>query len=201
MPLRQIQMFQKEILKGQIAPPDLRALLEIAAHAGKDDIDPICEALRYSLLVPGRDYPLLTGSYLNDSDRQNPRIMANVAAIDELIALITFVATSDDGDMIGYWHGPERTPIETALIVKLDTEGQFDLMQGRNLAEAMLGDNTFSDPEGFATGRRWLADCGITVDATDWRELATPECAVQPSALHRTLCNERRIAAGLQPIG
>ena len=47
--------------------------------------------------------------------------------------------------MIGYWHGPERTPIGNAPIVKLDTEGTFGLMQGRTLAEAMLGNDTYSD--------------------------------------------------------
>jgi hypothetical protein len=65
--------------------------------------------------------------------------MANVTAINEVLATITFIAESDDGDMIGYWHGPERTPIDAAPIVKLDTEGQFDLMRGRALSEAMLG--------------------------------------------------------------
>ena len=56
--------------------------------------------------------------------------------------LITIVAESEDGDMIGYWHGPERTPIGDAPIVKFDTEGTFGLMQGRRLSEAMLGNTT-----------------------------------------------------------
>ena len=65
----EIQRFEKEILKGQVVPPDLRALLDVTGSAG--DIDPLREALGCALLVPGRDYPLLTGSYLNDSDRQS----------------------------------------------------------------------------------------------------------------------------------
>jgi hypothetical protein len=198
MPSNTIQAFQQDILKGQTAPQDLRALLEVIAEDGADSLR---EALGFSLLSPNRDYPLLSGSYLNEKDRQNADIMANVAAIDEVLAMITFVAESEDGDMIGYWHGPERTPIGAAPIVKLDTEGQFDLMQGCNVSEAMLGNYTFGDDERFAEGRAWLADCGIEMAASNWHGLSTPTAATMPNKLHRTLYNERRIEAGLKPIG
>src|SRR5438105_15049439 len=124
MSATEIQQFEKEILRGQAVPKDLRALLDVAKS---DGTDPLREALGFALLVPGRDYPLLTGSYLNDGDRQNPDIMANVAAINDVLSLITIVAESDDGDMIGYWHGPERTPIGNAPVVKLDTERMLGL--------------------------------------------------------------------------
>ena len=199
MPL-DTELFRRDILKGQVAPQDLQALLGVVALAGDGD-DPLREALGFSLLSPNRDYPLLSGSYLNEKDRQNADIMANVAAIDEVLAMITFVAESEDGDMIGYWHGPERTPIGAAPIVKYDTEGQFDLMQGRNVSEAMLGNYTFDDDERFADGRAWLADCGIEMDAENWYGLSTPTAATMPNKLHRTLYNERRVAAGLKPIG
>jgi hypothetical protein len=190
----EIQQFENEILKGQVVPPDLRALLEVAGSAG--DIDPLREALGFAILVPGRDYPLLTGSYLSDRDRQNPAIMANVAAINDVLALITIVAESEDGDMIGYWHGPERTPIGKAPIVKLDTEGMFCLMQGRTLSEAMLGNSTFDDAERFADAGAWLAGCGIEIDAKNWRELSTPEASTRPDKLHKMLTEQERIAAG-----
>lgn len=190
----EVQRFEEEILKGQVAPPDLRALLNVAAAAG--DVDPLRETLGFAFLVPGRDYPLLTGSYLNDSDRQNPDIMANVAAINDVVALITIVAESEDGDMIGYWHGPERTPIGKAPIVKLDTEGMFSLMQGSNLSEAMLGNDTFNDAARFADARAWLASCGIEIDAKGWRELNTPVVSTQPDKLHHRLYDQKRIAAG-----
>jgi hypothetical protein len=190
----EIQRYEKEILKGQAVPPDLRALLDVAVSAA--DSDPLCEALGFAFLVPGRDYPLLTGSYLNDSDRQNPGIMANVAAINDVLALITIVAESEDADMIGYWHGPERTSIGNAPIVKFDTEGMFGLMQGRTLSEAMLGNSTFDDVERFTAGRAWLAGCGIEIDANNWRELSTPEASTHPDKLHKALYEQKRIATG-----
>ena len=190
----EIQRFEQEILKNQTVPPDLRALLNAAGSAG--DIDPLREALGFALLVPGRDYPLLTGSYLNDSDRQNPDIMANVAVINDVLALITIVAESEDGDMIGYWHGPGHTPIGDAPIIKLDTEGTFGLMQGRTLSEAMLGNSTFGDAERFADMRIWLASCGIGIDAKDWRELSTPEASTRPDKLHDLFYKQKRSAAG-----
>ncbi len=189
-----MQRFEKDILRGQEVPPDLRALLAVAGSAA--DSDPLREALGFALLVPGRNYPLLTASYLNDSDRQNPDIMANVAAINDVLARITMVAESEDGDMIGYWHGPERTPIDKAPIVKLDTEGIFDLMQGRTLSEAMLGNATFDDAERFADIRAWLANCGIAIGANNWRELSTPEASTRPDKLHDVLYAQKRMAAG-----
>jgi hypothetical protein len=189
--------FRQDVLKGQPIPKDLLALLGAGGPGGDD---PLREALSHSLLIPRRDYPLLSGSYLNDVDRQNPDIMANVAAVNEVIELITFVAESDDGDMIGYWHGPERTPIGSAPIVKLDTEGQFDLMRGRTLSEAMLGHYTYGDDERFAAGRDWLASHGIVVNAKNWHELSTPVAATRPDKLHKTLYNEKRVAAGLKPV-
>lgn len=200
MPPTKIRLFQQDILKGQAAPQDLQALLDVAARAG-DGADPLREALSFSLLSPGRDYPLLSGSYLNERDRQNQDTMVNVAAINEILAMITFVAESEDGDMIGYWHGPEHTPIDAAPIVKYDTEGQFGLMQGRTLSEAMLGNYTFGDDERFSDGRAWLKARGIAMDPANWRGLSTPSAATQPETLHRTLYNEKRIAAGLKPIG
>lgn len=188
----EIQRYENEILKGQVAPPDLRALLAVAVSAG----DPLREALGFAFLVPGRDCPLLTGSYLNDSDRQNADIMANVAAINDVLALITIAAESEDGDMIGYWHGPERTPIGNAPIVKFDTEGTFDLMQGRTLSEAMLGNSTFDDEARFAEARAWLAGCGIEIGAKNWRELSTPEASTRPDKLHKALYQQKRMAAG-----
>jgi hypothetical protein len=200
MPPTKIQLFQQEILKGQAAPQDLLALLDVVAEAG-DGADALREALSFSLLRPGRDYPLLSGSYLNERDRQNQDIMINVAAINEILAMITFVAESEDGDMIGYWHGPELTPITSAPIVKLDTEGQFGLMRGRTLSEAMLGNYTFGNDERFSDGRAWLAACGIEMSAANWRGLSTPVAATLPEKLHRALYNEKRIAAGLKPVG
>jgi hypothetical protein len=199
MPL-DTELFRRDILKGQAPPQDLQALLGVVALAGDGD-DPLREALGFSLLSPNRDYPLLSGSYLNEKDRQNADIMANVAAIDEVLAMITFVAESEDGDLIGYWHGPERTPIAAAPIVKYDTEGQFDLMQGLKLSEAMLSNYTFGDDERFTDGKAWLADCGIEMEVADWHGLSTPTAATMPNKLHRTLYNERRVAAGLKPTG
>jgi hypothetical protein len=57
-------------------------LLDVASSEG--GVESLPEALGFAFLVPGRDYPLLTGSYLNDSDRQDPATMANVAAINEV---------------------------------------------------------------------------------------------------------------------
>jgi hypothetical protein len=39
------------------------------------------------------------------------------------------------------------------------------------------------------------------MDVAAWHGLSTPIAATRPEKLHRTLYNEKRIAAGLKPIG
>jgi hypothetical protein len=95
----------------------------------------------------------------------------------------------------------QRWAVDAAPIVKFDTEEQFVLLRGRSLSEAMLGAYGNDDATRFAEARHWLAEQGITIEATNWRELSAPECAARPDTLHLAFCNEKRIAAGLKPAG
>jgi hypothetical protein len=142
----------------------------------------------------------LDGSYLNDDDRADPDIMSNISATDEVFKYITFVAQNDNGDLIGYWHGPEGISITLAPIVKYDTEGQFELLQGKSLTEAMLGDYVFDNDDEFTELRDWFSRCGIEIAASCWDNLDTPDPATKPDELHDTLYNKYRVAAGLEPI-
>jgi hypothetical protein len=194
--------FSHKVLKGQAAPDDLRKLFEMQSVRIVDDgeySDPL-EAIQHYLLNPEEELDLLTHSYLNDSDRANPDIMANVSAIDSVFKHITFVAKNDNSDLLGYWHGPENTPIELSPIVKYDTEGQFSLLLGKHLCEAMLGDHVFDDDEEFTRLREWFSQSEIVIAASNWDDLDFPEVKTKPNELHHALYNEYRIASGLTQV-
>jgi hypothetical protein len=196
------EQFVTDVLKGQSAPEDLQKLfmMQAARVANDDDYSDPLESIHAYLVTPGEELDLLTHSYLNDEDKANPDIMANVMAIDKVFTYITFVAKTDDSDLIGYWHGPENTPIESAPIVKYDTEGQFSLLLGKQLTEALLGEHVSDDDEEFTRLRDWFSTSAINITAASWDDLDYPDVKTKPNELHRSLYNQNRLAAGLQPV-
>lgn len=90
--------------------------------------------LEVTFLEPGATPDLLDTSYLSDVDRANPQIMANVAAIEDTAALITWV-TSEPQRALGYWRGPSSLPLAEAPVVRFDDEGQFYLVGARSITE------------------------------------------------------------------
>ncbi|KAF0812677.1 hypothetical protein IGB42_02969 [Andreprevotia sp. IGB-42] len=193
--------FQQSIFKNQPIPADVQTLfaLQSARVPNDDEYADAFEAIQCRLIGPDDAIALLDHSYLSEEELANPDIAANVAATKEVFALITFVVQNDNSDVIGYWHGPEGTPIGQAAIVKYDSEGQFSLLQGTTLTEALLGDYVFDDDEEFTSLRDWFAEDGITITASNWDDLASPEPASTPDDLHETLYNQHRTAAGLPP--
>lgn len=161
----------------------------------------LLEKLGTRLLEVGESTPLISHSYLNDNDRANPDIIANVSAITKVCGYLAFVAEDDNGNVMGYWFGPDDVPIERAPIVRLDTEGQFKLLGGSTLSEAILGNQVFDDDERFTQLRRELSKSGIAVVATSWAHLTQPRPNTLPNDLHTKLYNDSRVAAGLPPVG
>jgi hypothetical protein len=198
----EIARFERDVLKGRRAPDDLRVLLKLQLERIPNDehySDPL-EELGCRILMPGEKHSLLSHDYLNDEDRANPDIMSNVAAIDAVIALCTFVVVTDDSDVIGYWHGSQAAAIDEAPIVKFDTEGQFSLLPGRHLTEALVGDHVFDDDAAFAEFHEGFGAHGIAFQAGCWDDLSQDEPASSPDELHRRLYDEERAKRGLDPV-
>ncbi len=197
-----IALFEQAVLKGKTAPADLRILLTLQAErvvSAEHYADPL-EELAARVLMPGETHALLSHDYLNDDDRANPDIMCNIEAIDAVIAMCSFVVVTDESDVVGYWHGPEQIDMAVAPIVKLDTEGQFSLLQGRHLTEALVGDRVFDNDATFAEYREGFAQHGIKIEAENWHALPMPESRSKPDELHLRLYNEARVKRGLEPV-
>ncbi|MEO8700123.1 MAG: hypothetical protein ABI867_08770 [Kofleriaceae bacterium] len=134
-------------------------------------------------------------SYLNEKDRTNPDLVANVEAMTATHALISWFGRYREG-FVGLWRGPNATALDQAPIVRLDSEGQYELVAttvGDFLAIA-------ADQDRFAEHRRSLVDAGFTVAASRkliWQTLDTLD---DPNAYRHELYNAARGRRGLPPI-
>jgi hypothetical protein len=208
MPPRTLHDYSEGRLGGRTIPDDLRGLLQLQWHRpalpnplapAREQTDPLA-AMNVHILEAGEPNDLLEHSYLTARDMANQDLMANVSAIREVCQCASFVAVDRDRNVIGYWFGAENVPIELAPIVRFDTEGQFMLMNGRTLAEALVGDYAFDDDEEFARLKAWLAHFSVHITPARWNELSEPSSPSHPRALHMELYNKNRAQAGLPPI-
>jgi hypothetical protein len=189
--------FSSVHLGGRGVPPDLAILLEIQWSEAAADL---FANLGFRFWNDAGRSPLLDMSYLNDTDRANPDIMANVAATQDVFAFIVFVGEARSGNAYGYWFGPDDRSIEKAPIVRYDTEGQFSIRRGRILAEALLADLGASDADEFLALSHRLNQFGLNITAKSRSDLKFPEVKPGPADVHIERYNVHRAAAGLAPF-
>ena len=189
---QQLVDYSRQRLAGREIPADLRTLLLLHWQGSDGPLS----GMGASLLEANESHDLLDHSYLNDKDRADPDIMANVAAIKSTCEHAAFVAQNQDGNVFGYWFGPENVGINDAPIVKLDTEGQFDLLGGRTLSEALLGDHVFEDAGRFAEFKTLFAAAGIAIAGDSWDDLVYPKPPTTPGAFHEKLYRENQQKEG-----
>ncbi len=177
--------FSEVTLKGQQVPDDLRKLLQVqvSRKSSGNEYSDLLESTGIKILEPGVVSNSLTHAYLNENDRADPDTMANVAAVDEIFKLITFVAEDVDGQLFGYWHGSENTPLPNAPIVKYGSEGQFEILKGANFTEAIIGDSVMGNEQEFVRFREWGINLGIDI-STSLDTLCVHQLEVEPRELH-----------------
>jgi hypothetical protein len=188
--------FSQTILKGQPIPTDLQKLLEIQCSRSSqaNDLDPLA-SMGMRIVEPEVLPHLLTHSYLNENDRANADLMANIRAIDEVFKLIIFVAEAEDGEIFGYWLEDKNSTVLTAPLVKFDTEGQFAILRGASLTEALIGDFVRDDEQEFLKFREWFAKFDILVSPS-LNMLHVPTVEIHPSQLHTNTYHRNLIDLG-----
>lgn len=151
--------------------------------------NPWSEALR--LLDDDEQPPALDTSYLTAEDLANPDIAANVRAIAQTATLITWVAQDEDeGQAFGYWRGPNDLPLAAAPIVSFDTEGQFHLLRGTTLSEALSDEYGQWADDGYPG---LVAQCraqGVSISADDPDDLPEPTASPTPAEHHEARYRE-----------
>lgn len=144
-----------------------------------DDLQSLIDGIELELVDDARWEEPSDTSYLNAKDRANPDIMANIEAMSATNELIDWFGKDMEG-FIGFWRGPESTPIEEAPVVRLDTEGQYELV-ARTVGDYLL---VTADEDAFDDHREALVDAGF--------EVATSIKAIHKSIKGRRAPNEHR---------
>jgi hypothetical protein len=180
-------------LGGRPVPDDLRRMigLQESGTAGTP-----LDTLEATVVAPGHPHPLLDFDYLNGQDRADPDIMANVAAMAEVLSHMLVVVHAWDDSLFGYWLHPDETA-STPPLVQLDSEGQFSTLPGRTLAEAMLAAKAGFDDEWFARLAERFTAVGVTVAARSREDLERNAAVTPPEILHERLYEQERERRGL----
>jgi hypothetical protein len=134
-------------------------------------------------------------SYLNDTDRADPDIMANVEAMDATNKLIAWFGREHEG-FVGLWRGPTNLPLEQAPVVRLDTEGQYALVAA-TVADYVA---VSVKEEAFGMTRTALVAVGFTVASSHeevWRALKD---LPDPNVYRDELYNQGRVRRGLARV-
>jgi hypothetical protein len=164
----------RNCLRGQPPPDDLRRLWQASDDQPWSDLVPFA-------LIESLDNDFFTG--YREKDGVPPEV---AAAYRKMFENIAFVGKREDGELVGYWLGPQNRKPSDSPIVELDTEGQFHL-QGRNLAEYLLA--CVHSEDDFAKLRRIVVDLGFAVTARTQSELLE-----SLDALQRDFGNTNRIS-------
>jgi hypothetical protein len=179
MTLERIEsQFSQNRLNGEPVPDDVKTLL-----ANRDEFQ---ERTAVVLNWKKGWAPWLDTSYLSAEECANPDIAANVQAIAEVCGLIAFVAADEEDNYFGYWRAIKKRPIANSPLVRLDNEGQFELLAGATFAEAILGTQTH-DSEQFAELRDWLRSIDIPIEWESLKDATYPKVKDQPDDMHKEL--------------
>jgi hypothetical protein len=134
-------------------------------------------------------------TYLSTEEQEDPDVMANVEAMAKTNELVDWFGRDMEG-YVGLWRGPACTPREDAPVVRLDTEGQYDLLAvgvGNYLAVA-AGDTDFE------ANRLRLLEAGFSVEPTPDDVGAALVQFASPNEYRHNLYNAARLRRGLPPV-
>ncbi len=115
--------------------------------------------------------------------------MNHVAAINATNALCTFVFSYDSGELLGFWHGPKGLSYDRSDIIVHDTEGHYEIVPAKQLAEALCYWQFYSsvDEEELS----WLIDAFSELDITI--------CPVEIEALEEAFLKPSKLKTGIDP--
>jgi hypothetical protein len=169
--------------------PDLDLLKESLT-----DLDEIVGAMDLELVDDPRWAGPSDTSYLTEEDRANPDIAANVEAMAQTNTLIAWFGRDSEG-FVGLWRGPENTPLPKCPVVRLDSEGQYEVI-ANSIGDYLLT----SVEEDIADARETLIEAGFDMSESSegaWDAIAD---SGEVNDYRHELYNEGRKKRGLEPI-
>jgi hypothetical protein len=171
-------------LRGRAVPADLRRLVELELDGvlrGRGSVQPFAEV---HVLAPAELHGLMDPRYRRPED--SAATVANWRAMDDVLGHTAVVVDGFNGDLFGYWLHPDEPASDQPAILKLDTEGEFETLDGATLVDAMVWDwiGYDVDPEYFARIVDFCERHAIPFGARDRDGLRRAETVVDPVLLH-----------------
>lgn len=179
--------FAAQHLGGRPVPDDLRRLLELQARdAASGRTNPLKEA-GVTFLDSDKPPALVAAALRGRDDLEGIARLACAQAMADVVRMSGFVAEDADGAAIGYWFGPEQTPIEAAPLMRFDDSGSFSVAPGNGIADAVLVIGSRGDEGTFASLRDWLNEQGFAISARLISDIKRRDCAEGPQAAYERL--------------
>jgi hypothetical protein len=82
---------------------------------------------------------------------------------------------------------PDRVPIETAPLLRFDTDGNFSILYGNGIAEAILVIASRGNNLTFSELRDYLNEQGLNIAARTIQDVQRRECSLLPHATYQQL--------------
>lgn len=168
-------------------PDDLRKLLELQ---WRDTATGTNNRLKSAgvTMIDGDRLPTLVGAvWSGRDDLGSPKRLAYAQAMGDMIRYSGFVGEGAAGDAIGYWFSPDFIQIETAPLLRFDTNGHFSIFPGHNIAEGVLVMASHGNNRTFSELRDYLNELDFNISALAIQDIQPRECALHPESIYQTL--------------
>jgi hypothetical protein len=181
------QQFAAHHLGGRPLPDDLRTLLRLQWHEAGRGQATSSNCLGVIFLAGDRSPALIDAECRGRDDLEGIARIACAQAMADMVRYSGFVAEDADGNAIGYWFGPDQTQIEAAPLMRFDTSGNFSILRGNGIAEAVVALASHGNDQTFRELCEYLGQQGLTIKARSLDDLPQPTCVVLPQATYRQL--------------
>ncbi len=186
-PTDRIVQYSARYLGGRAVPDDLRKLLELQWRDAEDGGNNRLKRTGVTL-IDNMLPKVIAAACAGRDDLAGATRLAHAQAMADMVRCSAFVAEDDTtGDAIGYWFSPDRIPIEVAPLLRFDTEFNFSILPGNNLAEAILVVASRGEEQRFCELRDSLNELGLNIAARSIQDVQPRPCAILPQATYQQL--------------
>jgi|HubBroStandDraft_6_1064221.scaffolds.fasta_scaffold726260_1 hypothetical protein len=186
-PTDPIIQYAAQHLGGRTVPDDLRKLLNSQWRDAASGRSNRLKSAGVTFIDGNRMPTLIVAICAGRADVEAARRLAYAQAMGDMIRYSGFVAEEAAGDAIGYWFSPDHIPIEAAPLLRFDTHGNFSILRGNGIAEAILVIASRGNNLTFSELRDYLNEQGINVTAQTIQDVQERECSLLPQATYEEL--------------
>jgi hypothetical protein len=179
--------FAGQHLGGRTIPGDLRKLLNLQSHDAANKSANRFNDAGVTFLDSDRLPALIDAECTGRDDLEGTVRLAYAQAMADMVRYSGFVAEDADGNAIGYWFSPDPIPIETAPLLRFDTDGNFSILPGNGIAESILVIASRDNNLTFSKLRDCLNEQGLNITARTIQDVQRRECSLLPQATYQKL--------------